>query len=260
MRLINTVSTNPQPLVSIITPAYNSCKYISATIDSVLAQTCTNWELIIVDDCSTDNTVQIINEYIKKDKRIILIKNETNCGQSKSRNLALNQVKGRFIAFLDSDDIWHSNKLEKQINFSLDNSKSFVFSYYEEIDEDGKRLNRQIKAPLEVSYSELLHANYIGCLTVLYDTWAIGKVKIPNVKKRDDWACWLNILKQGYTAYCLPESLAYYRIRKSSISSNKFKVLKYNWNILRKNQNLSLITSSYYFINFLFNKSLKYIQ
>ena len=196
----------------------------------------------------------------KKDERIILIKNEKNCGQSQSRNIALNRAKGRFIAFLDSDDIWCSTKLEKQINFLLAHSKGFVFSYYDLINEDGEQLNKQIKAPLEVNYSKLLHANYIGCLTVLYDTWVIGKVKIPNVKRRDDWACWLNILKQGHTAYCLPESLAYYRVRKSSISSNKFKVLKYNWNILRKNQNLSLITSSYYFINFLFNKSIKYIQ
>jgi len=248
MAIIQNIDMNP--LISIITPAYNSDKYIEDTIDSVLNQTYNNWELIIVDDFSNDNTLKIIYEYTRKDSRIILIKNDKNYGQSRSRNFAINIAKGRFIAFLDSDDIWFPMKLEKQVDFLLTNSKAFVFSYYMLINEDGERLNRQIKAPLAVSYEDLLHSNFIGCLTVMYDTFLIGKENIPNVKKRDDWACWLNILKKGYTAYCIPEPLAFYRLRNSSLSSNKFNVLQYNWEILRKEQKLSVFKSTYYLANY----------
>ncbi len=244
--------------VSIITPVYNSAAFIAETLNAVINQTHTNWELIAVDDCSKDNSLSILEEYAVKDKRIKIIIQDENQGQITARNMALQEATGRYIAFLDSDDIWKPHKLERQLQFMKNKNAAIVHSYYENIDENGDKLNKTIKAPLIVNYKQLLNTNYLGCLTVLYDTKKIGKHMMPYVGKRDDWACWLNILKQGHVAYCIPEVLAFYRIHSNSLSSNKMKTSMYNWGILRNNQNLPIPQAAYHFSMYFFLSIKKY--
>ena len=244
--------------VSIITPVYNSAAYLAETICSVLAQTYLDWELILIDDCSTDNSLSLINEYSRNDIRIKVIQQSHNQGQIFARNRGLDSASGRYIAFLDSDDIWVKDKLEKQITFLNERGAAIIHSYYDYIDEESAKLNKVIKAPEKITYNHLLNTNYLGCLTVLYDTLKTDKQKMPNVGKRDDWACWLNILKQGHTAYCIPEVLASYRVRTNSLSSNKLKTIQYNWGILRRNQGLSFTKTSYHFIVNIFLSIKKY--
>jgi glycosyltransferase involved in cell wall biosynthesis len=233
--------------VSIITPVYNSASFLKATLESVLIQTYRDWELITVDDCSTDKSLDILREFESKDSRIKILRLNKNQGQINARNKALNLASGRYIAFLDSDDIWRKEKLEKQINFLKRNDATIVHSFYDYIDETGQGLDKIIKAPYEIQYKQLLNTNYLGCLTVIYDVLKAGKQSMPYVGKRDDWACWLHILRQGHSAFCIPEVLASYRVRNNSLSSNKIKTIQYNWGILRNDQGLSILKASYHF-------------
>ena len=161
-------------LVSIITPSYKSEKFISQTIESVLGQTYQNWEIIIVDDVSPDNSNKIIEEYSKKDSRIKLIKLEKNSGAAVARNIAIEESKGRYIAFLDADDIWKPEKLEKQIEFMRKNNYAFTYTAYEKVDENGVVFGK-IGVPLKVSYNQLLRTCVIGCLTAVYDREKLAK-------------------------------------------------------------------------------------
>jgi len=233
-------------LVSIITPSYNSKKYIKETIDSVKQQIYKNWEMIIVDDCSPDNSNFIIEKYSKKDSRIKLIKLEKNSGPAIARNRAIEAAKGRFIAFLDADDLWAPEKLEKHIAFMCKNNCALTYSYYDIIDENNNPLDHVIKPPLQLTYKDLLKTNYIGCLTAVYDTKIVGKVYMPLIRKRQDYGLWLKILKQIPYAYGIPEVLASYRLRKNSISSNKMNLLKYNYNLFREHEGFSPIKACYY--------------
>lgn len=244
------------PLVSIITPTYNSEKFIAQTIISVLNQSYTNWEMIIVDDCSTDKTQQIITSYQEKDYRIKLIKLDKNSGAGVARNEAIIISKGRFIAFLDSDDLWKSTKLEKQINFLLSNNLPFTFSFYDCIDEDGKLLNKRIEAPETLTYRQLFFCNFIGNLTGIYDVNYFGKIPISTIRKRQDWIVWLTILKKIKKARPIPESLAFYRVRKNSISSSKINLLKHNLKVYRLHHKLNVIAATFCMIGFLFTQLL----
>lgn len=244
-------------LVSIITPNYNSERFIRETIESVLSQTYKEWELIIVDDCSTDNSLNIIKNYAANDERIKLQINETNSGTATTRNNAIKFAKGRFIAFLDSDDLWDNNKLEKQINFMLANNYALTYSYYRQIDEEGKFLKNVNSIPLKIDYSSLIKRNWIGCLTGMYDTKIIGKVYVPDLKKRQDFALWLKIIKQTKHAYCFPEMLASYRLRKESMSSNKFGLIKYNWMLYREIEKISILKASLILCNYFLIKIFK---
>lgn len=238
-------------LVSIITPSYNSSVYIGATIKSIFSQTYKNWELIIVDDCSTDDSIEIIEAYCKMDSRIKLIKLNNNSGAAVARNTGLENASGRFIAFLDSDDKWLPNKLEKQINFMLEHDYAFTFTRYYQVNENDDIVGK-LYFPDKISYKELLKTCVIGCLTVMYDTSKLGVVKFPLIRKRQDFALWLKILKKIDFAYCVPEVLASYTIRSDSISSNKFKAAQYNWHLYNRIENLGLIKSLYYFSNYMF--------
>ncbi|NLZ45348.1 MAG: glycosyltransferase family 2 protein, partial [Clostridiales bacterium] len=184
-----------QPLVSIVTPLYNCETIISATIDSVIDQTYPNWELIIVDDVSTDNSVEVVEEYIKKDNRIKLIKLPVNGGAAVARNKGVENAKGRFIAFLDSDDLWKETKLEKQINFMLTNDYAFTCTNYEQLDDKTNKILRIIKAREKADYRLVIRYNPIGNSTVIYDCKKLGKVHIPEVRKRNDYALWLKMLR-----------------------------------------------------------------
>jgi glycosyltransferase involved in cell wall biosynthesis len=234
------------PLVSIITPLYNSERFIKETIMSVLTQTYTNWEMIIVDDSSTDNSVDIVKNLIAGDPRIKLIRLSKNSGADVARNTAIEAAQGKYVAFLDSDDLWHPEKLEKQIRFMEDNDYLLTYTYYEQMDTDGNYLGKIVTPPERVSYNDMLKSNYIGCLTAVYNQDKLGKKYMPSIKSRQDYGLWLKILKEVPYAYCLSESLAYYRIVSGSVSSNKIKMLKYNWNLFYNIENLSLFKSLYY--------------
>jgi len=234
--------------VSIITPSYKSKKFIKQTIESVLAQTYQNWEMIIVDDMSPDNSNEIIENYIKKDNRIKLIKLNKNSGPAVARNKAIKESKGRYIAFLDADDQWFPQKLEKQITFMKVNNYAFTYTFYSQINEEGEIQGNPIHPPLKLSYTDMLKMNRIGCLTAIYDSKFLGKVYMPFIQKRQDYGLWLKILKQEKYAYCLAENLALYRIHSNSISRNKIELIKYHYTLFRKHEKLSVYKSIYYII------------
>ena len=206
-------------LVSIIMPSWNTGKYISESIQSVLAQTYTNWELIIVDDCSTDNTDEVVAYFC--DNRIKYLKNTQNIGAALTRNRALREANGEWIAFLDSDDIWLPEKLEKQIEFMKKNNYVFSYHDFEKIDEAGKSLGVTVTGPEIVTRSMMYNYGYPGCLTFMYNAKFIGLVQIKDIKKNNDYAILLKLCKKA-DCYLLKESLARYRIRKKSISHDKF--------------------------------------
>lgn len=244
------------PTVSIITPNYNSIEYIVETLESVLSQSYQDWEHIIIDDCSSDNSVEIIKTYCAKDNRIKLVGLTENSGVATARNIGIQEAKGRFIAFLDSDDFWYPDKLEKQIKFMIDNNTSLCYSGYEKIDEQGKTFQK-MKVPLKISYQELLKTCYIGCLTAIYDTKSLGKVYMPTNTKREDYATWLNILKQTQYAYAVPEVLAKYRVYSSQSSAKKMNMAQENWNLYRDIEGLNLLKSLYYFSHYAINGVLR---
>ncbi len=235
--------------VSIITPLYNSASFIASTINSVIAQTAISWEIIIVDDCSSDNSIEVIQPFIDRDTRIKFIKLEENSGAAVARNTAIEAATGRFIAFLDSDDLWHPEKLEKQIQFMLDKDVAFSFSAYEKIDERGVPFDI-VSVPEKISYKQLLKTNVIGCLTAMYDVAKLGKVYMPVNTKREDFATWLAILKKVDYAYGMPDVLAQYRVYASQSSAKKTKMAKENWRLYRDIEQLNFFKSSYYFAHY----------
>ncbi|WP_142784459.1 glycosyltransferase family 2 protein [Changchengzhania lutea] len=240
------------PLVSIIIPTYNSEVFISETIHSVLNQTYSEWELLIVDDGSDDNTVDIIKEFQKLNSNIKLLINERNQGAAISRNKAINDAKGDYIAFLDADDLWLPHKLETQITFMRAENCVVSFSSYELIDELGNTLNKCVKSLPVLSYKKLLKSNYIGNLTGVYHVKTLGKITSPNLPKRQDWLLWLAAIeKSGKPAKGIEESLAYYRIRNNSMSSNKLNLLKHNYWVYYKGLGFSTIKSIYCMLVFL---------
>lgn len=204
-------------LISIITPNYNCGKFVAETIRSVQAQTYTNWEMIIVDDCSTDHSISVIASFAKNDSRIKVYSNEANSGAAESRNLALRQAQGKWIAFLDSDDIWLPNKLEKQIEFMVKNDYHFSYTAYSQISEEGKDLGVYVSGKDKVSEFDMYSCCWPGCLTVMYDREKIGLVQINDVRKNNDTALWLKVIKKA-PCYLLEENLARYRKRANSIT------------------------------------------
>jgi teichuronic acid biosynthesis glycosyltransferase TuaG len=250
---------NNNLLVSIIMPCYNSSIYINLSIEAIINQTYTNWELLITDDNSSDNTINIINEYMSFDKRIKLFKLKINSGAAIARNNSIKNSNGRFIAFCDSDDIWIPNKLDRQLTFLIQNNFSLIYSAYQKID-NANNLGAIIKVPHIISYNDLLKTCSMGCLTVMYDSKKIGLNYFPIIRIRQDYALWLTILKKIKVAYGLNEVLAYYRTRNNSISSNKFKSAFYHFRVLRKIANLSFFKSTYYFLFYIFYGFTKYIK
>ncbi len=241
-------------LVSIITPTFNAEKYIRATLQSVLNQSYQNWEMILVDDASTDLTVSIIEEFAQKDTRIKLFKLAENSGNGFARNVALEKAAGKYIAYLDADDLWFPLKLEKQIQFLKANNLPFTFSFYDCIDEEGNSLNRRVEAPLNLTYNQLFFCNYVGNLTAIYDVDYFGKIALEASQKRQDWRLWLTILKQIKTTKPVSEPLAFYRIRKDSISSSKFKLIKHNFGVYREFHGYNFVFSVLLMIRFLFTQ------
>lgn len=234
------------PLVSIITPCYNSEKYILETIESIRQQSYSNWEQIIVDDASLDQSVALIEEISKIDSRIRLISLKENHGAAYCRNLATREAKGSYIAFLDSDDLWHRDKLTKQLAFMKERSCAVSYTSYLHIDEHGHSLQKRILACPVLPYKKQLYNNYIGNLTGIYDQKQLGKIFSPELRKRQDWAVWLEAIKRSEKpAFGLQEDLAYYRVRKNSISSDKVALVKFNFHFYREYLKFSYLKSLY---------------
>ncbi|WDB75971.1 glycosyltransferase [Escherichia albertii] len=240
-------------LISIIMPSFNSEKTIAESIESVLLQTYENWELLITDDCSSDDTILIINAFISKDHRIKLFQNTKNSGAAISRNVSLSNARGEFIAFLDSDDIWLPNKLEIQLSYMLNRKNvDFSFTAYEIVDECGNSTSRIIDRQgenLAFNYFDMLRKKAtLGCSTVLFRREAFEDYLMPNIRTGQDYALWLKLLKTGKNAYLINEVLTKYRILPNSISRNKFKKCKRQWQIYRSIEQLGFYDSLISFI------------
>lgn len=241
-------------LVSIITPVYNNSEFIKQTIESVQKQTYKNWEMIIVDDCSTDRTPELIKKISQKDNRIKYIKLENNSGAAIARNKALSESRGRFIAYLDADDLWKKNKIQNQIDFMLAHDYAFVCSNYEKIDVNNKIL-KQVKIPKEINYKLFLRNTIIQTVGVMIDSRKTGRelLIMPNVRRRQDAATWCQLLKSGFNCYGVPEFLSYYRVVPKSLSSNKIKAMKGTWFLYRKIEKLSLVNACFCFLGYAIN-------
>lgn len=244
-------------LVSIIMPAYNSEKYIVASIDSVIAQTYSNWELIIVDDASLDKTVDIVSSY--HDERIRLLRNETNSGAAISRNKALREVKGRWIAFLDSDDLWHPEKLERQLAFMKEKGYAFTFTDYR-IQLDGTWLPYVYTGPDVVNKRKMYNYCYFSTITVMYDRNVVGLIQIEDLKKNNDYAMWL-LAVENTNCYRLPQCLSYYIKHENSVSSgSKLKLLKWHYILFNKGMHMNPVVSTILMFNNLFHGVIKKIK
>ena len=231
-------------LVSIIMPTYNCANFIGKTIESVLNQTYSNWELIIVDDCSKDNTEEVVKAF--NDSRIKYNKLENNSGAAIARTEAMKIASGTYMAFLDSDDLWKKDKLEKQLKFMKENNYNFTCTAYEQVNEAGEKLNKIIKTKKRADYNRILLDCPVGNSTVMYNVEKLGKFEVPNIRKRNDDCLWLQILKKEKYIYGMPEVLMEYRIRSNSISSNKFSLIKYHWQLYREIEHLSVFRSVFH--------------
>ncbi len=235
--------------VSIIIPVYNAEKFIGKTIESVLNQTYKNWEILIFNDKSKDNSLKIIKKYSEKDKRIKVVDSKENVGVVAARNKLTEIATGEFIAFLDADDYWKQNKLEKQIKFMLKNNALISCTEYTRVTEDEKEINDIIIKEI-ITYEDMLKNNYLGCLTVIYNANKLGKRYFKEREKNEDYVLWLEIVKETKIIFGLKENLAFYRVLNNSRSSNKIKAAKDRWNVYRKIERLSLFKSIYYFLQY----------
>ena len=233
-------------LVSIITPTYNCGKFIGETIESIQAQTYENWEMVIVDDCSTDNTKEVVEAYIESDSRIKYYCLEINSGAAVARTTSMKLAEGEYMAFCDSDDLWMPEKLERQLKFMEETGHAFTCTAYEQINEEGISLERKIMPKEKCDYNRLLLDCPVGNSTVMYHVKKMGKFEVPNIRKRNDDALWLQMLKKEKYIWGMNDVLMKYRIRQNSISSNKLKVIKYHWILYREVEHLSVIRSLFH--------------
>ena len=248
-----------QPLVSVIMPCYNIEKFIAYTIESVQRQTYPHWELLIVDDASTDGTADIIKSHQNQDNRINLIVKPKHSGIADTRNQCLKMAKGRFLAFLDSDDLWYPEKLEQQLQFMTERNIGFSYSSYDCVDENGNPLEKTVKAAGDLDYDAYLRNTIIGCSTVMLDKTIVGEVVVPYFRTSEDTATWLNILKRGFLAYAIEQPLTSYRIRQHSASSNKLKAAADLWKVYRQNEKLPLPKALVCFSSYAFNAIKKHL-
>lgn len=250
--------SSKKPIVSVITPAYNAAATIEKTIRSVQKQTFSQWEMIIVDDASKDNTLTILEKLQKEDSRIKVLQLESNQGSAVARNTAIQAAAGKYLAFLDSDDQWLPSKLTKQLAWMNEHDIAFSFTQYYVINEKEEKQGFGGEIPKEAGYKDLLKQNTIGCLTVMLDKEKIGDIEMVNIRTRQDYALWLDLCKRGFQAYGMQEPLALYRKQTHSLSSDKKKMAKQNWKVYREVEKLNLLQSSWYFLHFAYYKLKKY--
>lgn len=244
-------------LVSIIMPAFNASRFIGETIHSVLEQTYTDWELIVANDCSMDDTAAIVEGFAQHDERIILLNASQNGGVAFARNLALSRAKGRYIAFLDSDDCWMKDKLEKQLAFMRADDVAMSYTSYQYMDENSQPLKRFVHVPEKMRYQDVLKNTVIGCLTVMVDREQTGDFRMPPLKHSEDTMTWVNLLKKGFVARGIPEVLARYRVSPNALTRNKLKAAKMHWQSYRRYAELNLFACLYYFGCYSVNALLK---
>jgi teichuronic acid biosynthesis glycosyltransferase TuaG len=227
--------------------------YVADSIASVQRQTYPHWELLIVDDASTDRTAAIVTHLAEHDEKIHFVVKAQHSGIADTRNQCIQMAKGRFLAFLDADDIWHPEKMETQLRFMLDNNVGFTYTTYDWIDEEGHTLNKFINTIGNLDYEKYLRNTIIGCSTVMVDTSIVGQVVVPSFRTSEDTATWLNILKKGFIAYGIDSCLTSYRIRQHSASSNKLKAASDLWRVYRKQEKLSLFKAIGCFVSYAFH-------
>ncbi|SDB81294.1 teichuronic acid biosynthesis glycosyltransferase TuaG [Pelagirhabdus alkalitolerans] len=250
------------PTVSVITPTFNAEQFIGDTIQSVQNQTFTDWEMIIIDDSSTDRTVETVKKYIKDDDRIRIIERSENGGPAKTRNAGLKATRGRYIAFLDSDDEWLDKKLAVQLEYMQKTQTAFTHTAYErvQIHTDQTKVIKPVAVPSIISYKQLLKRNVIGCLTVMIDTKQTGDIQMPDIRSRQDYALWLELTRKGFEAHGINEVLANYHVRLGSVSSNKWNMAKQNWRVYRDVEKLSFPIAAWYFTHYAFLKTKEYMH
>lgn len=241
---------------SIITPIYNAEDYLEETLVSIINQTYDKWEAILINDNSSDDSLKLAQRFAQLDPRFKIINKKYSVGAAKARNEGIEAARGRYIAFLDSDDIWDVRKLEKQIYFMQEGDIGFSYTGYSNINEQGK-LQESISVPDKVDFNRLLKHNYIGCLTAVYDTQYFGKIYMPLVKKRQDFALWLELLKRFKYAYGLQSNLGFYRIRAGSLSRSKIDAFRYYWHVLRDVGDCGYFFACYNLLCYLFIVLLK---
>lgn len=246
-------------LVSIITPLYNAEPFLEKCVRSVQNQTYKNWEMILVDDQSTDNSYEVARKLQKSDERIHLYQLPLNSGSGPARNLAIKEAKGQILAFLDSDDIWHPQKLEIHLGEMMRNGAAFSHTSYGFIDESDNVIRKTFHVSnFPVGYTDLLKRTEISCLTAMFDVRKVGKLYMPDIRRKQDYALWLSILKRGFPSYPLDLELAWYRQRSNSATSNKRKLVRGHWIFLRNHENLPMAKSMYYFLSWIYNGLIKY--
>lgn len=244
------MNSKDSPLVSVVMPCYNAAQYITESIESVIAQTHRNWELIIVDDYSKDNSVEIIQDYQNNDNRIKLIRNARPSGSpAEPRNIGIEHSTGEYIAFLDSDDIWTSDKLQKQLAKFQEGDYAIVYANYEVMCEDGSRTGKIVKGPAFTDYKQLLKYNSIGCSEAIFRKECLNGCRFKKIG-HEDYLFWLTFLKNGGTAVNSNEVQLIYRERESSVSGNKVKAAKWTWNIYRKELGLNILEASFCFLHY----------
>lgn len=233
-------------LVSIITPSWNCGRFVEETLQSILAQTYTHWELLFQDDCSTDNTQQIVLAYAEKDARIKYACNPQNSGAAITRNNALKRAKGKWIAFLDSDDLWLPNKLEEQLKFMVDNNYAFSYTNYSEINEQSHELGKIITGPKHITKYGMYAYCWPGCLTVMYNQEIVGNIQIKHIEKNNDYALWLKVIQHA-DCYLLNKTLAHYRKRIGSISNHSYvQLIKWHYRLFKIAEDSSTNTAVFF--------------
>ncbi|MFM1703592.1 glycosyltransferase family 2 protein [Aeromonas salmonicida] len=244
-----------KPVVSIIMPTYNSSSTVMSSIDSVINQEFCHWELLITDDCSNDDTVALISALANKESRISIEINELNSGAGFSRNRSIMRSQGKYIAFLDADDIWLPNKLSKQVAYMEQTGALFTYSSYQKLSDEG--LGGIVKVPNRVTHNQLLRGCVIGCLTAMFNAERLGRQTMPLIRKRQDFGLWLQLLKLCHEAHGIQEVLAQYRT-DSGMSQNKFNAARYQWLLYREVVGLNLLQSAWYFGWYAINGFIKY--
>lgn len=246
-------------MISIVTPVYNAEKFIDETINSVLTQTYAHFEWLLVEDHSSDNSYDLINSYAKKDDRIVVLQTPENSGAAVARNMGLTHAKGDIIAFIDSDDKWYSEKLEKQWQFMLENQFGFTYTKFELINQDGTLKKTSSKLPDKLNYVGLLKNTAIACSTVMIDKRVTGDFRMPLVRKGQDTATWLKLLRKIDYAYLLDKTLNQYRTVENSLSSNKLQAVKRTWNTYYNLEEMSFLKAAYYLMFSLYNATMRRI-